>query len=533
MQQQTAYPQPQATLQPGSPIFMQSIQQASQQPSQQNWGKLIQHPFISQHFTPTTPRPATSRVVLPNSPQGPVSKQTLRVIRSPLTSPRSTIHTVVDWKKKQEEAAEAAELAAHRERQEQARCKLRQATDEAAQIDIASADLETLKKARADVQLALIQAREVGLPRSDLLPAERLRRRFHNAVQDSKGRIRVCCRIRPLSAAELSRHEAEAVSAVDDRRLEVQLPGGVQQFTFNSVFGPEEESSQEIFEDCRDLAQSAGDGHNVTVFSYGQTGAGKTYTMFGNKGQDGLAQQMVHEVFACVAELSREHTDPRVTMTGSVMELYNNHLVDLLRPIDQQGRQDPGLKIGIDSNGSVEVDGLKQKPVRNPTELLAVLGEGLSQRLAAQHVLNFESSRSHMIFTVTLWREAAQGKSASKSKLIFCDLGGCERLKRTQVVGELQREAIEINKSLSALCDVIGAVADKRSHVPYRNHKLTCLLSDALGGTSKVLMYACCTPAQSGATETAAVLRLATRAKGVANQQRSVVQEPREAQPSE
>ncbi|CAJ1395522.1 unnamed protein product [Effrenium voratum] len=381
---------------------------------------------------------------------------------------------------------------------------------DAMHLDVATTDVATLKQARTKLLNALAAAQEAELPRVERSVAEQQRRRLHNALQDMKGQLRVSCRIRPLSAKEKAKDSAHAVVPLDTSRVEITLPDlPPQVFEFDSVFRPDapQQVVEEIFEDCRDLVQSAVDGHNVTVMTYGQTGAGKTYTLFGSKDQEGLVQYMIREVFARLSD----HEDGqarKVTVTGSALELYNNHFIDLLRPIDRTGRQSPGVKVCVDAQGCVEVDGLAQLVAQEPSELLQILQKGLAQRVVAEHAMNADSSRSHMVFTVRL---AAEGRRASR-KLTFCDLGGCERLKKSQVAGDLQKEAIEINKSLSALSSVIEAVAGRRRHVPYRDHKLTRLLRDAVGGTAKVLMYVCCSPATSNMEETAAALKLASRA---------------------
>eukprot|EP00913_Durusdinium_trenchii_P017998 g16914.t1 len=182
------------------------------------------------------------------------------------------------------------------------------------------------------------------------------------------------------------------------------------------------------------------------------------------------AKNSEHAVFARLGDQEDGEGRPcGVTVCGSALELYNNHFIDLLRPIDKTGRQSPGVKVCVDSEGCVEVDGLAQIPAADPQELLQILRKGLHQRVVAEHAMNADSSRSHMVFTVRLNPQKGVGAEprGRSRKLTFCDLGGCERLKRTHVVGDLQKEAIEINKSLSALSSVIEAVAGKRRHVPY------------------------------------------------------------------
>eukprot|EP00931_Biecheleriopsis_adriatica_P073701 TRINITY_DN47934_c0_g1_i1.p1 TRINITY_DN47934_c0_g1~~TRINITY_DN47934_c0_g1_i1.p1 ORF type:complete len:903 (+),score=160.88 TRINITY_DN47934_c0_g1_i1:43-2709(+) len=554
---------PDSTLQPVIPILVQRQVQRHSLPSQLTPPQQVQQNSLSpqpvnlqmRSSLPSSPHPSLGATLPPKAEAWvPLPLPPMRIVKSRVTSAgagkevsdgENTVPNVRQSrcraltqeeieKATQEEKArllrqqeDIALMIAHLERQEEARDRICEAVLAVSQVDIASADLDTLKKARSNVLTALTAAKEASLPRAELWLAERQRRRLHNAIQDLKGQLRVCCRVRPLSARERSRKDMQALRILDDTRLELRMPAGnTLGFQFNGVFGPDcsEDVTEEIFEDCRDLAQSALDGHNVTLFSYGQTGAGKTYTMFGNEDQDGLSQRMIRELYARAAAGHGEGPqDSSVSVTCNALELYNNHLVDLLRPVDHRGRQNPGLKVCMDSQSRVEIEGLAHVPAGSPAECLAILKHGLEQRVVAQHALNLESSRSHMIFTVELTMTGLESRKSFSSKLTFCDLGGCERIKRTQVMGDLQREAIEINKSLSALGDVIGAVAEQargqRRHVPYRNHKLTCLLRDAVGGTAKVLMYVCCSPALSCAAETAAALKLASRAKGVANQQ--------------
>ncbi|CAE7652928.1 KIN14E [Symbiodinium sp. CCMP2592] len=164
---------------------------------------------------------------------------------------------------------------------------------------------------------------------------------------------------------------------------------------------------------------------------------------------------------------------------------------------------------------ALRVEGLAREPAKSAEELKAVFQRGLEQRAVAENAMNAESSRSHVIFTVFLAQDVPSqqgGVERVTSKLHFCDLGGCERLKKTEVEQDRDRrlEAIEINKSLSALGDVIEAIAKKRKYIPYRNHKLTQLLQDALGGSAKALMYVNCSPAQSSIKETVTALKLAS-----------------------
>lgn len=367
-----------------------------------------------------------------------------------------------------------------------------------------------LTETRDRLSLALQVARDAKLTKEEVLSAELHRRRLHNSIQDLKGQLRVYCRVRPMNAAEKRRGDAEVLRSVSSMGLEVVGSSGL--FEFDGVFAAG--SQEDIFEDCRDVAQSAIDGHNATIFAFGQTGAGKTYTMHGSAHDEGISQRMIRELFAQVEWFT--DIGEKISIAGSMLELYNNSLIDLLRPVDRRGRQYPPVEIHLKSD-VVEVEGLERLQATNIEELKAILERGLAQRSVASNALNLESSRSHVIFTVTITRPSLVHGTVV-SKLHICDLGGCERLKKTEVTGDTRREAIEINKSLTALGDVIEAVVSKKKHIPYRNHKLTLLLQDAIGGSAKALMYLNCSPASSSVRETALALKFGSRAKTVVNQ---------------
>jgi hypothetical protein len=388
-----------------------------------------------------------------------------------------------------------------------ARSVLNQSVEEAQNVRASQADISILMAARDQLISDLTTAKELGLPTEELMPAEFHRRKLHNAIQDLKGQVRVFCRIRPLTEIEKmdGDEEAEGLQVLDEDCVESPLAGV---FCFNGVFAP---GTQElIFDDCKDLAQSAMDGHNVTIFSYGQTGAGKTFTMYGTPGNEGVATRMVEELFRIINS-SHEY---RVSVEGSIAELYNNRLIDLISPAGRFS-QNPRLREGRE--GQFQIEDLTQLEVSNLGHLKELIEHGFAQRKVAETSMNAESSRSHLILTVKIVRtDYATGESLS-GKLVFCDLGGSERLKKTEAVGERKKEAIEINKSLAALGDVIEAVAAKRKHVPYRNHTLTRILQDSLGGTAKTLMFVHCSPAHSSASETAMSLKFAARAGRIIN----------------
>eukprot|EP00930_Biecheleria_cincta_P014771 TRINITY_DN12569_c0_g1_i1.p1 TRINITY_DN12569_c0_g1~~TRINITY_DN12569_c0_g1_i1.p1 ORF type:complete len:866 (+),score=112.47 TRINITY_DN12569_c0_g1_i1:89-2686(+) len=374
------------------------------------------------------------------------------------------------------------------------------------------ADLARLRAVAAHVRTLLQRAETAGLPEVELRDMEKWRRKVHNAIEDLKGNLRVFCRVRPLNPREIQFGDYEAVSVMDAMRVEVPRYGF---FTFDSVFSPG--SQQDIFEDCRDLIQSAVDGHNVTIFAYGQTGAGKTYTLYGSPQAEGISHLAIHEIFSIAAHMRRKYD---IYITASMIELHRNRITDLLRPHGGHARR-TGLSSPPSSPklGAREASGDKplEREARCAEELQRILTRGLSSRVVAPNAMNAESSRSHVLFTIKVHSVDLATRESVVGKIVLCDLGGSERLKKTEAAGDQLKEAIEINRSLTALGDVIEAVAERRKQVPYRNHKLTQLLQDSLGGTAKTLMFVCCSPAESSLQETAMSLTYATRAKRIVN----------------
>ncbi|CAJ1335072.1 unnamed protein product [Effrenium voratum] len=342
-----------------------------------------------------------------------------------------------------------------------------------------------------------------------LREAEQVRRRVHNALEDIKGHLRVFCRVRPLSDKERAMRDEVVVRMADGMRIELPRNGV---FTFDGVFGPG--SQEEVFEECKDLVQSAVDGHNVTIFAYGQTGAGKTYTLYGTPEQEGIAGRAITEVFKLVDGLRGS----KGIVSASMFELYRNRLVDLLRK-ERRGKSPPcSPKLNLrNCEGGMQVDNLCEEEAKDPKELKRLLYRGLAARATAANAINSESSRSHLLFTIKVTTMDVATQELVSGKLVLCDLGGSERLKKSEATGEQLKEAIEINRSLTALGDVIEAVAERKRQVPYRNHKLTQLLQDSLGGTAKTLMFVNCSPARVNLHETAMSLNYALRAKRIVN----------------
>jgi len=263
----------------------------------------------------------------------------------------------------------------------------------------------------------------------------------------------------------------------------------------------------------------------VTIFSFGNTGAGKTYTMYGNNQVDGVAQHTIKEVFKVAMELGEDHS---VKISASMLELYNDRLIDLL-PL-RGGSQK--LRIRHEGTGAVRVDGLQEHVVNDESDLLAMFLSGKKQRIITGNAMNIQSSRSHAIFTLKIETVNHHAGEVLSGKIVLCDLGGSEQLKKTEVSGPQMKEAIELNRSLTALGDVIHAVATKHKSIPYRNHKLTQLLQDSIGGSAKTLMFVNCSPAASNINQTIMSLNYAARAKTITNSGLHAMISPRSSRSS-
>jgi len=383
---------------------------------------------------------------------------------------------------------------------------VKQAMQDAVGIDMTSVDF--VRQGKDRLSDAIEAAIAGGAAEADLAEAEIRRKKLHNTIEDLKGAIRVFCRVRPLSSKEKEQGDVQAVRATGALSLEVD---GGNPFQFDAVFTPG--SQDEVFEDCRDLVQSAVDGYNVTMFAYGQTGAGKTFTMYGVPGAEGTAPRTIDEIFQVIDKRKSRFS---YTVMGSMLELYNNELLDLLAK-GTAGASKTKLNVKVEKSGFVSVENLVEQECKTAQELRSLLERGEKQRTVAATAMNSESSRSHLVLMITIVSVNYETKERLRGKVLICDLAGSERLKKSQVSEDMQKEAIEINKSLTALGDVIEALTQGSKLVPYRNHKLTLLMQDALGGSAKTLMFVNCSPASSNVQETLMSLKYATRAKKITN----------------
>ena len=240
----------------------------------------------------------------------------------------------------------------------------------------------------------------------------------------------------------------------------------------------------------------------------------------------GIIPRSAVEVFRVLNERSAQCA---FNVDVSMYELYRDSLRDLLAG-SSSGKKKESKKGGLDiklaqfsSSGLVEVDGAVVRSVESIGDLLEAMNDGLKARSVAHTELNAESSRSHLAVTLVLKTVNHRTGATVRGKLTLVDLAGSERVDKSGVSGDQLKEAMSINKSLSAIGDVIASLANGEKHIPYRNHPLTMLLSDVIGGDAKTLMFVNCSPASYNVSETVNSLTFAQRCKTVKQQNRGEV----------
>jgi kinesin family protein 5 len=254
-------------------------------------------------------------------------------------------------------------------------------------------------------------------------------------------------------------------------------------------------------------------GYNGTVFAYGQTGAGKSYTMMGSDIDDdvgkGVIPRIVQQIFASILA---SPSNIEYTVRVSYMEIYMERIRDLLVP------QNDNLPVHEEKNRGVYVKGLLEVYVSSEEEVFEVLRRGGTARAVSATNMNAESSRSHSIFVVTVTQKNVETGSMKSGQLFLVDLAGSEKVGKTGASGQTLEEAKKINKSLSALGMVINSLTDsKSSHIPYRDSKLTRILQESLGGNSRTTLIINCSPSSYNDAETLSTLRFGMRAKTIKN----------------
>ncbi|TDH01623.1 hypothetical protein EPR50_G00182270 [Perca flavescens] len=349
--------------------------------------------------------------------------------------------------------------------------------------------------------------------------------------RDEKGRnIQVVVRCRPFNTME--RKSSYGVMDCEPNRKEVSVrTGGMNDkaarktYTFDMVFGQAAKQIDVYRSVVCPILDEVIMGYNCTVFAYGQTGTGKTFTMEGERSPDGeftweedplagIIPRTLHQIFEKLSENGTEFS-----VKVSLLEIYNEELFDLLSPSDDVNERlqlfdDPRNKRGV------VVKGLEEVTVHNKDEVYQILERGSAKRRTASTLMNAYSSRSHSVFSVTIHMKeiTMDGEELVKiGKLNLVDLAGSENIGRSGAVDKRAREAGNINQSLLTLGRVITALVEKRPHIPYRESKLTRILQDSLGGRTKTSIIATVSPSSSNLEETLSTLEYASRAKNIMN----------------
>ncbi|XP_036387626.1 kinesin-like protein KIF3B [Megalops cyprinoides] len=344
--------------------------------------------------------------------------------------------------------------------------------------------------------------------------------------------VKVVVRCRPMNEWEKAASFQKVVSVdVKLGQVTVRNPKGAAQehpkvFTFDSVYDWDSRQVELYDETFRPLVDSVLLGFNGTIFAYGQTGTGKTYTMEGVRNDSerrGVIPNSFEHIFTHISRSQNQ----QYLVRASYLEIYQEEIRDLLFK-DQVRRLE--LKERLDTG--VYVKDLSSYVTKSVTEIEHVMNVGNLNRSVGATNMNEHSSRSHAIFIITV--ECSElgpdGQNHIRvGKLNLVDLAGSERQSKTGVQGERLKEATKINLSLSTLGNVISALVDGRSsHVPYRDSKLTRLLQDSLGGNARTVMVANIGPASYNVEETLTTLRYSNRAKNIKNRPR-VNEDPKEA----
>eukprot|EP00794_Sanderia_malayensis_P005442 gene5442-6121_t len=355
-----------------------------------------------------------------------------------------------------------------------------------------------------------------------------------NGKLDKNQNIQVVVRCRPRNQIELKAGSPSVVECNSEKRevvvkqdLSYLDKGCRRNFNFDRVFGPNSKQIDVYKHVVSPVIDEVLMGYNCTIFAYGQTGTGKTFTMEGERTPGnkftweedplaGIIPRAMHQLFE---RLSQQEDCAEFSARISFLEIYNEELFDLLGTSSLDCQK---LRIFEDSakKGSVVVQGLEEVIVHDRNEVYDILERGAQKRQTAATLLNAHSSRSHTLFMVTIHMKEnnINGEEFLKTgKLNLVDLAGSENIGRSGAVDKRAREAGTINQSLLTLGRVITSLVERAPHIPYRESKLTRLLQDSLGGRTKTSIIATVSPAAVNVEETLSTLDYAHRAKNILN----------------
>lgn len=323
--------------------------------------------------------------------------------------------------------------------------------------------------------------------------------------------IKVVCRFRPLNDSEEkagSKFVVKFPNNVEENCI--SIAGKV--YLFDKVFKPNASQEKVYNEAAKSIVTDVLAGYNGTIFAYGQTSSGKTHTMegvIGDSVKQGIIPRIVNDIFNHIYAME---VNLEFHIKVSYYEIYMDKIRDLLDV------SKVNLSVHEDKNRVPYVKGATERFVSSPEDVFEVIEEGKSNRHIAVTNMNEHSSRSHSVFLINVKQENLENQKKLSGKLYLVDLAGSEKVSKTGAEGTVLDEAKNINKSLSALGNVISALADgNKTHIPYRDSKLTRILQESLGGNARTTIVICCSPASFNESETKSTLDFGRRAKTVKN----------------
>ncbi|XP_035242655.1 kinesin heavy chain isoform X2 [Anguilla anguilla] len=320
--------------------------------------------------------------------------------------------------------------------------------------------------------------------------------------------IKVLCRFRPLNQSEIVRGDKFLPKFQADDTVII----GGKSYVFDRVF-PTNTTQEQVYNTCaKQIVKDVLGGYNGTIFAYGQTSSGKTHTMEGklhDRHGMGIIPRIAEDIFNHIFAMD-ENLEFHIKV--SYFEIYMDKIRDLLDVTKTN------LAVHEDKNRVPYVKGCTERFVSSPEEVMDVIDEGKANRHVAVTNMNEHSSRSHSIFLINIKQEHVETEQKLSGKLYLVDLAGSEKVSKTGAEGAVLDEAKNINKSLSSLGNVISALAEgTKTHVPYRDSKMTRILQDSLGGNCRTTMFICCSPSSYNDAETKSTLMFGQRAKTIRN----------------
>ncbi|KAK6490255.1 kinesin-1 heavy chain isoform X1 [Huso huso] len=319
--------------------------------------------------------------------------------------------------------------------------------------------------------------------------------------------IKVMCRFRPLNSSEVARGDKYIAKFQGDESVVI----GGKPYAFDRVF-QSNTSQEQVYNLCaQKIVKDVLEGYNGTIFAYGQTSSGKTHTMEGilhDSDGMGIIPRIVQDIFNYIYSMD-ENLEFHIKV--SYFEIYMDKIRDLLDV------SKTNLAVHEDKNRVPYVKGCTERFVCSPDEVMDTIDEGKSNRHVAVTNMNEHSSRSHSIFLINVKQENTQTEQKLSGKLYLVDLAGSEKVSKTGAEGAVLDEAKNINKSLSSLGNVISALAEGTTYIPYRDSKMTRILQDSLGGNCRTTIVICCSPSSYNEPETKSTLMFGQRAKTIKN----------------